>query len=93
MALDLAWSTILGALYALFVNYLFGSIELTAVGLLIIISAIMYRMNVSADGWVFGLGGYGIVMGFTFIPNFAIASLTAIIIGVLMYVLLKRFSR
>jgi hypothetical protein len=87
------WTTAFDLIYKLFVNYTFGSLELAYAGSFLLVAMIAYKLHVSADGWVLVLGGYGAVAGWLFLPSLAMPSLVAVVLGLLLYFLLKRLMR
>jgi hypothetical protein len=87
------FTTAFSLIYQLFVNYTFGSLELAYVGSFLMISMIAYKLHVSADGWVLVLGGYGAVAGWLFLPSLAMPAIVAVVLGLLIYFLLKRVVR
>lgn len=87
------WTTAFDLIYKLFVNYTFGSLELAYAGSFLLVAMIAYKLHVSADGWVLVLGGYGAVAGWLFLPAMAMPALVAVILGLLLYFLLKRLVR
>jgi hypothetical protein len=87
------WSDAFALIYKLFVNYTFGSLELTYIGSFIMVAMIAYKLHVSADGWVLVLGGYGAVAGWIFLPSLAMPVMVAAGIAILLYLLFKRLVR
>lgn len=87
------WTTAFDLIYKLFVNYTFGSLELAYAGSFLLVAMIAYKLHVSADGWVLVLGGYGTVAGLLFLPSLAMGVIVAVIIGIIVYFLLKRLVK
>lgn len=79
--------------YNLFVNYTFGSLELAFIGLFGLMAAILYKMNVSADGWLVFLIGFGATAGVIFISDMTLAVGIFIGVGILIAIMLIRMSR
>lgn len=80
-------------LYDLFVKYTFGNMELTIIGVFIMVSYIAWKMHVSADGWVLVLGAFGAVIGWYYLTPSGLPVVIAIGIGVLIYLLVRRIVR
>lgn len=80
-------------LYDLFVKYVFGSMELTIIGVFLIVCYISYKLHVSADGWVLVLGGFGAVVGWVYLTPSGLPILIAIALGIVIYFLVKRIFR
>jgi hypothetical protein len=80
-------------LYDLFVRYVFGSMELTMIGLFVIVAYISWKMHVTADGWVLVLGGYGAVIGWIYLSPSGLPALVGIALGVTIYFLVRRLDR
>jgi hypothetical protein len=90
MGLDLA--TMLNLIYTLFVEYVFGSVEFTFIGVFLIVCFISWKLHVSADGWVLVFGGFGAVFSFIYLTPSGLLAAIIIGIAVLIYLLLRRLK-
>lgn len=79
--------------YDLFVRYVFGSMELTMIGLFVIVCYISWKMHVTADGWVLILGGFGAVLGWVYLSPSGLPVIIAVALGVTIYFLIRRLTR
>lgn len=86
-------TTLIGMVADLFLTYTFGDVWLGGLFAIFIMVFIGWKMSLSADGWVILMGGVGILFGTYYFSGLGMLVITLIVLGFLVYFLLKRLLR